>query len=183
MNLARILPAALILLTASQHAQAELGRSAPPSQSTPALSTNYRLKLAAKSGDKALGEITLLTCAPAIDASGFLDKPADETLPATTLTLRGKIEEQEGGALLMTYTFGLSTPVVSQTVLPPLKRAESDAKAADAKPEPRGNVSSFISYRDHFSTGALRMKPGSTYELVTMAGVVYSLTLSPEPQK
>lgn len=181
MNFARILPAVLILLATSQHAQAELGRSAPPSQSTPALSTNYRLKLAAKSGDKALGEISLLTCAPAIDASGFLDKPADETLPATTLTLRGKIAEQEGGTLLVSYTFGLSTPLVSQTVLPPLKRAEPDAKAADAKPEPRGNVSSSISYREHYANGALRMQPGKTYELMSMAGVVYSLTLSPDP--
>lgn len=197
MNLARILPAALILLAASQHAQAELGRSAPPSQATPALSTNYRLKLAAKSGDKALGEISLLTCAPAIDASGFLDKPADEALPATTLTLRGKIEEQEGGALLMTYTFGVSTPEVSRTMPfagAAAKRPEPEAKtgeskagdaraAAEARPEPRGPFTSVISYRDHFSTGALRMKPGSTYELLTMAGVVYSLTLSPEPQK
>lgn len=182
MNLAHLLPAVL-LLAASLPAQAELGRSAPPPQSTPALSTNYRLKLAAKSGDKTLGEISLLTCAPAIDASGFLEKLADETLPPTTLTLRGKIAEQEGGTLLVTYTFGLSTPVVSQTVLPPAKRPEADAKTADGKPEPRGNVSSIISFRDHFTSGALRMKPGSTYELVTMAGTVYSLTLSPEPQK
>ena len=182
MNLARILPAVLLLAT-SLPAQAELSRGAPPSQATPTLSTNYRLTLAAKSVDKALGEISLLTCSPVINASGLLDKPADATLPATTLTLRGEITEQEGGALLVTYTFGLSTPVVSQTVLLAPKRAEADAKPADAKPESRANVSSIISYRDHSSSGALRMKPGSTYELMTMAGTVYSLTLSPEPQK
>lgn len=182
MNLARTLPAAFIFLLASGlPARAELGRSAPPSQAAPTLSTNYRLKLTANSGDKALGEISLLTCSPNIDASGFLDKPADATLPATTLTLRGKIAEQEGGALLVTYTFGLSTPVVSRTVLPP-RRAEAGAGATDAKAEPRSAVTSMISYREHFSNGALRMQPGKSYELVTMAGTVYSLTLSPEPQ-
>jgi hypothetical protein len=123
----------------------------------------------------------------------MIRKTADEPMPATTLTLRGKLAEQEGGALLLTYTFGVSIPVVSQSVSTfggtSAKRPEADAKpgdgkaAADAKPEPRGSYSTSISYRDHFSNGALRVKPGSTYELVTMAGVVYSLTISPEPQK
>ncbi|WP_395738862.1 hypothetical protein [Prosthecobacter sp.] len=200
----RLLSFAALLLAAglpAAHAQSRLRVPGEPPAAAPVsaatLSTNYRLTLAAKSGEKALGQISLLTCARTIDASGMLDKPADEALPAAMLSLRGTLTEEEGGALLLNYTFGLSTPVVSKTMTSAMgasaKRAEPDAKAAadananenaSAKPEPpRAASTSLISYRDSASSGALRMKPGSTYELVTMAGVVYSLTLVPEPLK
>jgi len=198
MNLARLFSAALILLAAgpSAHAQAQAlaprrlsnDAPAPPSLSAPTLSSNYRLTLAAKSGDKALGAVSVLTCSKSIDASGMLDKPADENLPAAMLSLRGTLMEEEGGALLLNYSFGVSTPVVSQMMTSSaalsVKRQEADAKAGDAKVEsPRGTVSSTISFRDYTSSGSVRVKAGSTYELVTMAGVVYSLTISPEPLK
>ncbi|MCX6847396.1 MAG: hypothetical protein NTY98_00590 [Verrucomicrobia bacterium] len=198
MNLARLLPAALILLAVGPSAHAQQSRRAtneapaPSSLTAETLSTNYRLTLAAKSGDKALGEISVLTCARKIDASGMLDKPADDTLPSTLLSIQGTLTEQEGGALMLAYSFGVSTPVVSQTMSfggSSAKRTEADAKAGDAKaaaearPEQRGSVSSVITYRDHLSSGSVRVKAGSSYDLVTMAGVVYSLTITPEAQK
>ncbi len=199
MNPARLLSAALILLAAGTSAHAQVPRRtsneapAPEPLSAAILSTNYRLTLAAKSGDKALGEISVLTCSKNIEASGMLDLPADIEHPSTLLSIRGTLTEQEGGALMLAYSFGVNTPLVSQSMSTfggsAAKRPEADAKPGDAKaaaepkPEMRGNVSSSITYKDHNTSGSVRVKAGSTYELVTMAGVVYSLTISPEPQK
>ena len=198
MNLTRLFTAvALLAITQAAHSQTPRklpsDGAPPPPLSAPTLSSNYRLTLTAKSGDKALGEISVLTCSSAIEASGFLAKPADDIFPATTLSIRGTLTEQEGGSLMLGYTFGVVTPVVSQSMTnysgSSSQRSGSgsktgDAKAdSDAKPEPRGNISRSFIYRDHISSGALRVKAGSTYELLTTGGVVYSLTISPEPQK
>jgi hypothetical protein len=196
----RLVTATLLLAASLTAAHAQTGRrvvaDAPAAAplSSAMLSTNYRITLAANSGEKELGQISVLTCARSIEASGMMTKPADDVLPAASLSLRGTLTEEEGGALLLSYTFGLSSPVISQTLTSGAKRPEADAKAGDAKaaadananakPEPpRFASTSIISYRDSSSSGALRMKPGNTYELVTMAGVVYSLTLAPEPLK
>ncbi|WP_395751884.1 hypothetical protein [Prosthecobacter sp.] len=193
MNLPRLFTAALLLLAAGLPAHAQTSRirvsdaAAPPPLSAATLSTNYRLTLAAKSGEKALGEVSVLTCAKAIDASGMLEKPADGALPATQLSLRGTLAEEEGGALLLTYSFAVNAPVIQSTSSfagSSAKRQEAEAKAGEAKPEtPRTTVTSIINFRDNLSSGAVRVKAGKTYELVTTAGVVYSLTISAEPLK
>jgi hypothetical protein len=173
-------------------APAENAASSPPSLSAPALSTNYRLALIAQSGDKSVGEISVLTCSSAIETSGYLIKPADQLMPATTLSLRGTLTEAEKGSLLFVYSFIVVTPVVSQSLMSMASAAQrsgsdskrSDAKAGDeTKPAPLGNVTMTFNYRDHASTGALRVKAGSTYELVSMGGITYSLKISAEPEK
>ncbi len=190
--------AAVALLGITQSAYSQASRKiasdgAPPLPlSAPTLSTNYRLTLTAKSGDKALGEISVLTCSSAIEASGFLAKQADD-IAATTLSIRGTLTEQEGGSLMLGYTFGVVTPVVSQSLSSysgsSSQRAGSGSKTAGSKadseatPEPRGSVSRTFGSKDCVSSGALRVKAGSTYELVTMGGATYSITISPEPQK
>ncbi len=194
MNLTHLLAAvALLGFTQSAYSQASRKLSSdgapPPPLSAPTLSTNYRLTLTAKSGDKALGEISVLTCASAIEASGFLTKQADD-IAATTLSIRGTLTEQEGGSLMLSYTFGVVIPVVSQSLSTysgsSSQRSAAGSKTGDtkadaeARPESRGTVSRTISFKDCISSGALRVKAGNTYELVTMGGATYSLTISPE---
>lgn len=177
MKATRLLAAAFLLMAASLHAQAPRTGVAVPRQSlapastTPTLSTNYRLTLTAKSGDKPLGAVSQLTCSTTLEVSGFLDKPQEDSMPATTLSLHGKMAEQEDGTLLVTYHFGLSVPSVSRTTT-----------SAEGKADPAPQTTVF-SFRDHSSSGALRVRPGRSYELMTMAGVAYTLTISTDPLK
>ncbi|MBB5033334.1 hypothetical protein [Prosthecobacter vanneervenii] len=186
MKATRLLAAAFILTAASLHAQVQparvpvrVGQSLAPASTTPTLSTNYRLTLTAKSGDKSLGAVSQLTCSTGLEVSGFLDKPQEDSMPATTLSLHGKMAEQEDGTLLVTYHFGLSVPVVSSTTTSAPAKSK-DAAGDKAEPAPQTTV---FSFRDHSSSGALRVRPGRSYELMTMAGVAYTLTISAEPQK
>lgn len=178
MKATRLLAAAFLLMAASLHGQVQparvpvrVGQSLAPASTTPTLSTNYRLTLTAKSGDKSLGAVSQLTCSTTLEVSGFLDKPQEDSMPATTLSLYGKMAEQEDGTLLVTYHFGLSVPSVSRTTT-----------SAEGKSEPAPHTTVF-SFRDHSSSGALRVRPGRSYELMTMAGVAYTLTISTDPLK
>ena len=121
------------------------------------LKSNYRITFSGVSGDKTLGELSALTCAPRIELSGPLsasERPAN-------FTVSGTLSEKEGEMIFL-YQIGFSVP----SILPP------GVPGA-------GN----IQYQQHSSSGTLRMKPGKSYEVLKCGGNVYTISISPESDK
>jgi hypothetical protein len=121
------------------------------------LKSNYRITFSGVSGDKPLGELSALTCAPRIELSGPLsasERPAN-------FTVSGTLSEKEGEMIFL-YQIGFSVP---SSVPPGVPGA--------------GN----IQYQQHSSSGTLRMKPGKSYEVLKCGGNVYTISISPESDK
>ena len=96
----------------------------------------------------------------------------DESSTPASLTLSGTLAEQEGGVVVLTYSVGLSVPVITNSMSVPGKDGS-----------PPQVINSNIQYSQHQATGTLRMKPGKSYELLKIAGVTYMLVMTPEPEK
>lgn len=132
------------------------------------LGSNYRLNFAAISDEKPIGDISMLTCSSNLEVSGYLSKPTEETFPATSISVRGTLTEAEGGALVFGYAIALQVPYASST-----QRAAPDVKA----------VMTTVSFANHTSSGTLLVKPGRSYNILKVGGVIYSVTITPESDK
>lgn len=128
-------------------------RSAPGLQQEtprPELRKNYKLSLVVTSGDKPVGELTLLTCSPAIHVESPITPES-----ATFVALEGTLTEKEDGVLFLDYTF--------QNV-----------------PNGGGpQAPSRYPVRQQSMGGSLKMKPGDEYEFLKAAGLTYSLRITP----
>lgn len=136
-------------------------RPASTPQQTETFNTNYRVTFSGKSADESLGELSTLTCARNISISGPLKS---SNLPVI-FTVSGILEEKDG-LLIFTYSIEFRGAVIT---------------TQDSRPgQPQ---MSNIQYQDHFSRGALRMKPGKTYELLKSGENIYSIVVAPENDK
>jgi len=131
------------------------------------LKTNYRITLAGKKDGKTLGEISYLTCSPTTTVGG----PISDAQPATTITSSGELTERDDGTLLWNYRLSFSMPVPSQTL------TTQGKEPVNAAP-----VFTNIQYQQHNTQGSVILKPGKAYELLTVAGVTYSVTIAPESE-
>lgn len=129
------------------------------------LSTNYRILFAGRSGDKSLGELSSLTCAPDVSLLGPLDASA---MPAS-LGVSGRIEERDGGTIIFEYSISFRVPVPA----PPVTGGTQQV----------GNLVSNMTYQDHATSGCLLMKPGQAYEILRAGGTVHTVTIAPERDK
>lgn len=137
--------------------------SVPSAPATPeTLSTNYLITFSATAEGKALGELSMLTCSPEISVSG----PLNSGIAPTSFTVTGSLTEKDG-ELLFRYGIGFNFPVTTST--------------ASSKPD--GAVLSNIQYQQHSSQGMLRMKAGTPYEVLKVAGAVYTITITQAPTK
>jgi hypothetical protein len=132
-----------------------------PRPPTASLASNYRITFSGKAADKALGELSILTCAPTLQLSGALD--SSET--PLNFSVSGSLEEKEG-LMLFSYSIEITVPVttVSQS-------------------GPNGMKTSTIQYQRQSSSGALLMKPGDQYVVLKSGGTSYSVVIAPEKDK
>jgi hypothetical protein len=124
------------------------------------LASNYRVALKATTADKEVGELSILSCSPSVSIKG----PLSTSEMPTTLDFSGTLEEREGGTLLLSYTLGFQAPKPISTGGPP------------------GTVHN-IAYENQGATGSLILKVGTAYEVLRMAGVTYTITISQEVEK
>jgi hypothetical protein len=140
--------------------------NAPTNQATteqsPALSTNYRITLSVKSGDKVTGDLSTLTCSRSIQVSGPI---GDSEIP-TIFKITGILDENEG-KLTFTYDIDFTVPIVNQV---------------QTGPQPANTLRNY-QYQSNSASGTLRMKPGKAYEVLKAGGNTYSVTISPEEDK
>lgn len=132
---------------------------------SPLLERNYRLTFSGKLGEEGLGELSALTCARQVELNG----PLDDGEWAAQFGINGMLEEKEG-TLLFTYQISFTAPtkVVKPAVVP---------MPGNAAPVPgSGNVR----FQQHSSSGALRMLPGRTYEVLKVGGAVYTVSIRAE---
>lgn len=127
------------------------------------LSTNYRLSFTGKAGEKALGELSALTCSPHVSVAG----PLDASEIPTSFEVTGTIAEREGGLIYFDYQILFSVPVPQQT---------HSAKE-------NGPVTTNYSYQRHSCTGSLLMKPGKAYDILKAGGATHSVTVTPDVEK
>lgn len=133
------------------------------------LSSNFRLTLSGKAGDKSLGELSALTSSPTIQISG----PMDGSELSATYSISGLLEEKEG-KILFAYTISFSVPVVTESQsLRPSAKGEAAAVATTRN----------IQYQQHSANGTLRMVPGKTYEVLKAGGATYTIVVAPEDEK
>lgn len=163
-----------LLINSPSAPAAPLG-NAPAKAEEPYLSTNYRLTLAAKTGDKPLGELSTLTCAREIGLSG----PIDTSETPASFTVRGNLAEKDS-LIIFSYSIGFSVPVTTASLVPAVipKPAPGAGNAPASIPAP--NTMRSVQYQQHESTGTLRMKPGQSYDVLKVGGNVYTLTIAPE---
>ncbi len=127
------------------------------------LTGNYRLSFTGKAGEKALGELSALTCSPRVSVAG----PLDASEIPTSFEVTGTIAEREGGLIYFDYQILFSVPVPQQT------------HAA----KENGPVTTNYSYQRHSCTGSLLMKPGKAYDILKAGGATHSVTITPEADK
>ena len=121
------------------------------------LKSNYRVTFSGVSGDKPLGELSTLTCAPKIELSG----PLSSSERPASFSVSGMLSEKEG-EMILHYQIGFSVPSSTPPGVP---------------------VASNNQYQQHSSSGTLRMKPGKSYEVLKCGGNVYTISISPESDK
>jgi len=79
----------------------------PNAEPAKRLSANYRVLFSGKSGEKAIGELSLLTASPLVRISG----PLDASAITTNFDVSGTIEEREGGLIAFEYSIRFEVPV------------------------------------------------------------------------
>ncbi|WP_449071741.1 hypothetical protein [Prosthecobacter sp.] len=131
------------------------------------MSTNYRVTFSGKSGEKAIGELSSLTCSPVVYISG----PLDASTTPTSFDVRGSVSEREGGLLFFEYQIGFQVPVTMST------------HTTQPKGEGSGSSTSTIQYQNHTCSGSILMKPGKAYEILKAGGCSHSVMITPEPEK
>jgi hypothetical protein len=138
----------------------------PPNQTAEPqadLSQNYQITLSVTAHDKALGELSLLTCSPTVAVEGTIDL----TENPTAITLRGGLVEKEGGVLVFNYSLLFTLPIVTNSQAP-----------GPVQPGMPANMARNVQYQQHSASGAIRMKPGNSYEVLKAAGRTYSLSIT-----
>ena len=137
------------------------------------LGANYRITFSGASGDKSLGELSALTCAPKIEIHGALNPAGTSTI----LHVTGTLEEKEG-CILFSYAIGFRVPQVAADKAPSPSQPQPP-KPAIAGPAAPGDVQ----YQELTATANLLMKPGKTYQLLKAGGNVFTVVVKPEPDK
>lgn len=138
---------------------------AHPQEPKPTLSKNYEINLAVTAHDKAVGEMSVLTCSPSVEVEAtidFIETP-------TSLSLQGTLTEKEDGSLSFNYVFKFSVPIVTNTQGP-------------SAPGMPANSFRNIQYQQQSVSGQLLMKPDKSYEFFKAAGRSYSLKISTETE-
>jgi hypothetical protein len=136
------------------------------------LSANYRITFSGKSGEEAIGELSVLTCSKKITLSG----PLSSSDTPTTFTITGTLEEKDG-LLILNYSLSYRVAVVmgDQSSQP------GQPQLPGQPPQPARYRS--VQYMDHSTQGALKMKPGQNYDLLKAGGNTYSIIVAPEIDK
>jgi hypothetical protein len=132
------------------------------------LGSNYRIAITATTNGKAAGEVSVLTCSSAIQMDGILSMPTEANRHGAELIMRGWLAEQEGGALKLSYSIGLTKSFPNQVL----------ARTGDSEP-----VSTSISVKKFGSTGMLLLQSGKSYVILKITDVVYSISIIPVPLK
>ena len=131
------------------------------------LPVNYRITLSSREGEKQVGELSNLTCSPRVHISGNIDT-VENLVPENRIpvgcVLSGSLQEEDG-IITFTYDIGMQIPVPSQ-------RLGSGPNT----------VATAIQYKDVRCSGALRMKPGKTYEVFQTGGRMLLISISPEKE-
>ena len=140
-----------------------LGPNSASAEEVAPLKANYRVSLTGKSGDKSFGELSALTCSQRIDLSGPLSQ---EDYPAT-FTVSGVLQEAEG-EVTFNYSIGFS---IAQKVGVGESTPNQQARPVN------------VQWSQHRASGTLRMKPGKPYDVLKCGGNVYTISISPEPDK
>lgn len=133
------------------------GQSNQQSSDSSLLSSNFRLTFSGVSGEKNLGQLSVLTSSPRVQVSG----PLSAEDPNTIFSIEGTLSEKEG-ALIFTYSIQFTV------------RAQQPA-AVGGTP---GTQSTY--YVEHRVSGTLRMNPGEVYEVLKSGGNAYTVSISPE---
>lgn len=133
------------------------GQSNQQSSDSSLLSSNFRLTFSGASGEKNLGQLSVLTSSPRVQVSG----PLSAEDPNTVFSIEGTLSEKEG-ALIFTYSIRFTV------------RAQPPA-AGEGKPMPQPSY-----FVDHTASGTLLMKPGEVYEVLKSGGNAYTVSISPE---
>ncbi len=128
------------------------------------LGANYRIVITATANGKKAGEVSVLTCSSAIQTEGFLSMPTEENRSGTSVAVQGWLAELEGGPLKLSYAIGMMTPVPSQTI----------GGIGEARP-----ATTTVSFKRTGATGMLLAKPGQSYDILKITGVVYSISITP----
>ncbi len=128
------------------------------------LGVNYRIVITATANGAKMGELAALTCTSPFEMTGYLVKPTAEDEFGASLAVRGALAEVEGGSLKLSYAMVKNAPVPmhswgSQGAAPPFKTVYSFKKTG--------------------ASGVLLLKPGQSYEVARITGVVYSLSITP----
>ena len=134
------------------------GQSNQQSSDSSLLSSNFRLTFSGASGEKNLGQLSVLTSSQSVQVSG----PLNAEDPNTVFNISGTLSEKEG-SLVFTYSIGFNV------------RIQPSVAAAGERP---GNLPE--SYANHSASGSLRIKPGEVYEVLKSGGNAYTVSISPE---
>ena len=132
-------------------------------EATKPLSVNHRLSFSVKDSDKEVGELSMLTCSSEISVNGPLGDSDSQSL----VTVNGSLTEEQDGAIILRYEIGFTIPV----------------KMAMPAPGPGVPGSPGVQYQNHSSQGMLRVKAGKAYEVLRIGRTIYSITITPEPDK
>ncbi|MCX6847395.1 MAG: hypothetical protein NTY98_00585 [Verrucomicrobia bacterium] len=139
----------------------------PPDSAEPEdtlLGANYRIVISATANGRKMGELAALTCTSPFQMTGYLVKPTAEDQFGASLAVRGALAEMEGGTLKLSYAMGMNAPVSMQTI---------------SLPGGSQRVNSTYSFKKTGTSGMLLLKPGQSYEVMKVTGVVYSLSITP----
>jgi hypothetical protein len=134
-------------------------------ETTELLSSNYRIVIRATANGSQVGEISAQTCSAAFQINGFLSLPMAEDPLGKDLSVRGELSELEGGALKLSYIMDMTNPVPSQSFGMMVQK--------QAVPSVYGHQLT------NGALGTLMMKPGQSYDVMQISGVVYALTITP----
>lgn len=135
-----------------------VGSANQESSDSSLLSSNFRLTFSGASGEKNLGQLSVLTSSQSVQVSG----PLNAEDPNTVFNISGTLSEKEG-SLVFTYSIGFNV------------RIQPSVAAAGERP---GNLPA--SYANHSASGSLRIKPGEVYEVLKSGGNAYTVSISPE---
>lgn len=138
--------------------------SAQAERETPLLGANYRIVISATEKGQKSGELSTQTCSASFQINGCLAMPKVDDPIGTDLSVRGELNELEGGGLRLGYSLAVTNRVPSQTFGMPGSGQEVVANH---------------SYKKNGATGMLLLQPGRSYELMQISGVVYSLSITP----
>ncbi len=131
---------------------------------TTMLGANYRIAITTTVNGKKQSELAVLTCSSPFQISGFAIEPTADDVKGEPLTLRGALAEQADGSLKLSYDMRVDTPVPMQTI----------GLAGTAE-----SLTSTFQYKKTGAMGMLLLKPGQSYEVMKISGMVCAITLTP----